>query len=169
MLKVIEAHQPRSHLAIDLVPKSVASCFPSNFLQGVRVVVSDEVPSPPFEEFGLPGPSPLGDGPFDGITLGSCYFVRKDSERPDLHFHELVHIVQWQRLDPARFLQTYGVGLLLYGYRDRPLESLAYHLQLEFLQGILRKNLVGDIQRHADVAWEAAQLLLATPATDASP
>jgi hypothetical protein len=33
-----------------------------------------------------------------------------------LHFHELVHVIQWARRGVERFLQTYGIGFAQFGY-----------------------------------------------------
>ena len=50
-----------------------------------------------------------------------------------LHFHELVHVVQWQHLGPERFIMAYALGHLLSGgYRTNPLEEMAYGLQARF-------------------------------------
>ena len=50
-----------------------------------------------------------------------------------LHFHELVHVVQWQHLGPERFIMAYALGHLISGgYRTNPLEAMAYGLQARF-------------------------------------
>lgn len=68
------------------------------------------------------------------ITYLSSYFVRHGYERDEsLHFHELVHVVQWQHLGPEHFIMAYALGHLLSGgYRTKPLEEMAYGLQARF-------------------------------------
>lgn len=49
-----------------------------------------------------------------------------------LHFHELVHVIQWRLLGPEGFLALYADGLERFGYRNSPLEVMAYELQDKF-------------------------------------
>ena len=49
-----------------------------------------------------------------------------------LHFHELVHVIQWRLLGPEKFLAFYADGLERFGYRNSPLEVMAYNLQDRF-------------------------------------
>jgi hypothetical protein len=51
-----------------------------------------------------------------------------------LHFHELIHIVQWRLLGSEAFLATYAAGLEKFGYRDSPLERIAYDAEASFCQ-----------------------------------
>ena len=46
-----------------------------------------------------------------------------------LHFHEMVHVVQWRVLGAERFLALYADGLEAFGYRNSPLEKIAYDAQ----------------------------------------
>jgi hypothetical protein len=72
-----------------------------------------------------------------GITYLSSFFVRLGHERNEsLHFHELVHVVQWRHLGPERFIIAYALGHLLSGgYRANPFEVMAYELQARFDRG----------------------------------
>jgi len=49
-----------------------------------------------------------------------------------LHFHELVHVIQWRLLGPEKFLALYADGLERFGYRKSPLERMAFRLQKRF-------------------------------------
>jgi hypothetical protein len=49
-----------------------------------------------------------------------------------LHFHELVHVVQWRLLGPEVFLAAYGNGLETFGYWNSPLETMAYKAEASF-------------------------------------
>jgi len=72
----------------------------------------------------------------DGITYLDTYFVRREAARQEsLHFHELVHAAQWRILGLERFLALYAEGLEKFGYRDSPLEVMAYDLQEQFELG----------------------------------
>ena len=71
-----------------------------------------------------------------GITYLDTFFVVADQARDEsLHFHELVHVIQWRILGPERFLWLYADGLERFGYRNSPLEVVAYDLQDRFDAG----------------------------------
>jgi hypothetical protein len=68
-----------------------------------------------------------------GTTYLDTYFVRADqSHSESLHFHELVHVIQWRLLGPEKFLALYADGLERFGYRKSPLERMAFSLQKRF-------------------------------------
>jgi hypothetical protein len=68
-----------------------------------------------------------------GITYLDTFFVRADQAGDEsLHFHELVHVIQWRILGPERFLWLYADGLERFGYRSSPLEVVAHDLQARF-------------------------------------
>jgi hypothetical protein len=98
---------------------------------------------------------------FDGITFKDTFFVREDRQSESLHFHELVHVVQWARLGPDKFLLAYAVGLAQLGYEKSPLEQMAYDLQAQFEGGKLpNKPLVPLIEETTDHVWSHAQQFL---------
>ena len=65
------------------------------------------------------------------------YFLQSDFAAFDesLHFHELVHVVQWDVLGPRNFLLLYATGLSEHVYRECPLEAMAYEHQRRFDAG----------------------------------
>jgi hypothetical protein len=68
-----------------------------------------------------------------GITYLDTYYVRADHFHDvSVHFHELVHVVQWRLLGPEKFLALYADGLERFGYRNSPLEAMAYNLHDRF-------------------------------------
>jgi hypothetical protein len=68
-----------------------------------------------------------------GITYKNTYFLNaKNAEDESLHFHELIHAVQWRALGPEAFLILYADGLAKYGYERCPLEQIAYAHQRRF-------------------------------------
>lgn len=109
--------------------------FPTKLLEKARVICCSSCPKVPLEEFGIsltatqfPDSSSAA-----GLTLKDRYFVRYDQmERASLHFHELVHVVQWEILGPQAFIALYTLGLLESGYRKSPLEEMAYKFTEQF-------------------------------------
>ena len=132
----------------------LARCFPTGHLESTRVLIVDAICYPPLEKFRLGEFKTFTEIPWSGITYDDIYFLRRDAACPALHFHELVHVVQYQRLGVERFLWAYSLDLLLRGYKASLLEMMAYDLQLEFEHAIYRRSLVEDIERRTDVIWQ---------------
>ena len=128
--------------------------FPGALLKRARVVVvKDQPPFPPLGRMGLPEFAAFEAMPIAGITYWNTFFVKHGQQTESLYLHEIVHIIQWDRLGVDHFLLAYGVGLLKFGYRDSPLEAMAYALQDGFDRGALLDNLVEGIQRDTDAVW----------------
>lgn len=131
--------------------------FPRSVLDRARAVIVDVVPFPPVTALGLPEFEAMAAMPMDGITFGDMYFLRRDQASEALHFHELVHVVQWSALGVTAFLPTYAVGFIQHGYRDSPLESTAYTLQSRFERGQDLPDLVDFISWDAEQARKLAE------------
>jgi hypothetical protein len=75
----------------------------------------------------------LSVGNFDAISYIDTIFLKPtQSNSENTHFHELVHVIQWRLLGPDRFLLTYANGLECFGYRQSPLEAMAYDAETAF-------------------------------------
>ena len=139
----------------------LAQTFPQALLNRVRcIVVAGKPPFPPLSRMGLPEFAAFEAMPISGITYRDTFFVREGRQSEGLYFHEIVHVVQWDRLGVERFLLAYGVGLMQAGYRDSPLEAMAYRLQADFDRGGVPGNLVRLIQQGTDRIWENAAPLV---------
>ena len=128
--------------------------FSPETLAGTFVVELPRVPVPPLVEMGLPEFMEFQKVACEGITYLDTYFVRMDKRLDEaLHFHELVHVLQWRHLGPDQFLAAYAVNhLLAAGYERNLLEVMAYHFQAQFSAGELNGNVEslirGQIDRH---------------------
>ena len=131
----------------------LAASFPEALLRRTKTATLESIDYPPIESFGLPEFADAAPEGRHGITFKDTYFVRRDVESESLHFHELVHIVQWERLGPERFLLAYGVGLAMHRYRESPLEAMAYSLQQNFYEGFYRRGLKEYIEEQTDLVW----------------
>jgi hypothetical protein len=110
--------------------------FPSVFLETAFVVIVPRIPIPPLREMGLPELAEFEKGDYTGITYRNTYFVREGGiYNESIHFHELVHIVQWLYLGVDGFLTNYAAGLVEHGYENNPLEVMAREFQNYFDQG----------------------------------
>ena len=107
--------------------------FEASLLERVRCVAVERVPVPPLASMGLRLVSGFESNRYAGITYGDTYFVdRRYDLSESLHFHELIHAVQWDCLGFDRFLLAYARGLLRNGYARSPLEVMAYGHQRRF-------------------------------------
>jgi hypothetical protein len=131
----------RTVAAYDKVARPVASrnfrrlplYFSRMQLEAARFVVVDRIPLPPLSSLGLKRFREFESGDFDGITYLDTYFLkRRIAENESLHFHELIHVVQWRLLGAEFFLAMYAGGLEKFGYRNSPLEKIAYDAQKLF-------------------------------------
>jgi hypothetical protein len=109
--------------------------FAGEVLVTTKVVVVNRVPMPPLSSMGLQRFAEFERRDFDGITYLDTIFVKRSrANHEELHFHELIHVIQWRSLGSERFLALYADGLERFGYHNSPLERMAYLAQTEFGQ-----------------------------------
>jgi len=107
--------------------------YPYEFLEKSYFVVVNQVPKPDFPELRQAGLGSFIDTDFGGITYKNIYFIKKGQENNlALHFHELVHVLQWQNLGALEFINRYMEEILKFGYEGAPLEKMAYALEDHF-------------------------------------
>lgn len=108
--------------------------YSEQFLSKSYFVIVDHIPKPDFPELHQMGMGDFVKMPAAGITYKDTYFVlNKYAQDKDLHFHELVHVAQWDILGAEAFITRYIQEILDYSYNHAPLESMAYKLQDCFL------------------------------------
>ena len=94
-----------------------------------------------------------------GSNLIRGLFLEGHIPQVGRHFHELVHVVQWEHLGPEKFLLAYGAGLVRFGYERSPLEQMAYVFQANFERGFSLPHLSSEIRFRTATAWsEVASL-----------
>jgi hypothetical protein len=102
-------------------------------LISAKVVLVDKLPIPPLSSWGLTRFADFERGTFDGITYLNTFFIKRNDLRNEaIYFHELIHVVQWRILGPEQFLRSYADGLERFGYRNSPLEVMAYEAEAAF-------------------------------------
>jgi hypothetical protein len=131
----LAAHADQSRPVASFGFKRLPGYYSPQLLAQAKVVVVENVPVPPLAALGLPELAAFEQGDYAGITFKHTYFVKAaEANRETLHFHELVHVVQWAHLGVEKFLTAYATGLAMQGYRNSPLEVMAYDLQDYFDQ-----------------------------------
>ncbi|RUM67063.1 MAG: hypothetical protein DSZ06_02090 [Sulfurospirillum sp.] len=107
--------------------------YPAKFLSNSSYVIVDKLPKPDFPELRQAGFGNFIDMDVAGITYKNTYFIKKGHENDiALHFHELVHVIQWKHLGAVPFIQRYMEEIKKFGYQNAPLEKMAYELQDHF-------------------------------------
>jgi hypothetical protein len=115
--------------------------FTKHTLVSTKVVIVDPLSVPPLASMGLTRFAGFVRGDSDGITYIDTIFLKPtQSENENVCFHELIHIIQWRLLGPDRFLLAYANGLECFGYRQSPLEAMAYDAESKFASSTLIFN-----------------------------
>ena len=130
--------------------------FSPELLQEAKTVhLADLPPLPPLDEIGVEETSESEEPvTYEAVTYGDTIFLGEKLQSEVLYFHELVHVIQWNRLGKINFLFAYVAGLLDFGYRRNPLEKIAFGLQEKFRQGSLSTDVAGRIRKHSDTIWQ---------------
>jgi len=110
-------------------------------LRSSYFVIVNTLPMPKMPELREAG---LGDfvdneDQLGGITYKDTYYLVPDAARDvGIHFHELVHVIQWRTLGAQNFIQRYMEEIQRFGYSEKaPLEGMAYGLQRMFEKGVV--------------------------------
>lgn len=107
--------------------------YSPDFLKTAFFVVVEEVPKPDFPDLRETGLGDFIDMEVAGITYNDTYYIKKrfvtDSQ---LHFHELVHVIQWRELSMRGFIERYIREIQKFGYKRAPLEEMAYALAAHY-------------------------------------
>src|SRR5688572_29902814 len=112
--RALAAHAAEARAVTTLGFTRLGSYYSVARLASTTVIPVAKVPAPPLASMGLTGFSEFEQLDAAGITYLSSFFVRLGHERDEsLHFHELVHVVQWQHLGPDRFIMAYALGHLI--------------------------------------------------------
>ena len=108
--------------------------FTAETLASTKVILIDRLPFPPLSSWGLTRFADFERGNLEGITYLDTFFLgRIHSRNEAMHFHELIHVIQWRILGPERFVHSYADGLEHFGYRQSPLEVMAYDAEAAFV------------------------------------
>ena len=131
--QTLAQHAAQAHTVASLGFKRLPLYFSSEVLSSAKVVYVPTVPVPPLSAIGLQQFADFENMNAGGITYLDTFFAQEEMRgQESLHFHELVHVIQWQVLGPKTFIAAYADGLERIGYRQSPLEVMAYTLESVF-------------------------------------
>ena len=129
----LAAHAAKARTTASFNFPGLSAYYSRALLARAEVVLVDRVPTPPLSSIGLSRFADFENLDASGITYLDTYFIRRhEAGRESLHFHELVHVIQWQVLGAEKFLALYADGLEKHGYRNSPLEVMAYDHEARF-------------------------------------
>ena len=130
------AHQALARPVASKGFKRLPLYFRQANIDAAKFAAVDRIPMLPLSSIGLTRFKEFERGDYDGITYLDTYFLKRQKAGDEsLHFHEMVHVLQWRQLGPEFFLAMYAGGLEKFGYRDNPLEKMAYEAQAAFDRG----------------------------------
>lgn len=122
-----------------------------------RYVVVPALPKPPLVEWGFEEFRSFQEMTTGAVTYGSTYFITPDVASDEAtHFHELVHVVQWEYIGFDRFVLAYAIGLLFCGYRDSLLEVIAYDHEARFRRGTAPYDVPSNVMRQIQTLFVPA-------------
>ena len=82
--------------------------FDPSLLETAKFIAIDRLPMPPLSAMGLSRFAVFELGDFNGITYLDRYFIKQAVVTEEaIHFHELIHVIQWRLLGPEDFLAAY--------------------------------------------------------------
>lgn len=110
--------------------------YPLKFLENAYFVITDKIPKPNFPRLREIGLGDFIDMDVEGITYKNTYYLTPQvASNLRLHFHELVHVAQWEYLGAIPFIQRYVQEIQSLGYERAPLEVMAYKFDENFSNG----------------------------------
>jgi hypothetical protein len=105
--QTLDAHSKEAKAVGSLGFPRLSRYFSEERLTSTKVVVIDRVPMPPLSSMGLSRFAEFEHGDYEGITYLDTFFVKRRSAAAErLHFHELIHVVQWRLLGPETFSRS---------------------------------------------------------------
>lgn len=151
IMDTLERHSSAARPVSSLGFERLRQYYLDTLLENAKFVAINRVPAIPLTALGLPGFEDFENMEVAGITYLDTYFICADQLRDEaLHFHELVHVVQWQHLGQQNFMLGYALGHKLSGgYYTNPYEKIAYALQADFENETAVPDLVSKVQTTA--------------------
>ena len=136
IVNTLAVHQAQMEPVAAAAFEQLNKYYPNALLQRVQRVIVDRCPVPPLANTGIPQIAEIETWDIKGIPWKNTIFIRRDLADWDVvHFHELLHIVQWECLGTDRYLTAWAIGTITRGYRDNPLEEVAFRHQAQFETG----------------------------------
>lgn len=141
-------HREKALPVSEIGLKRLELFYPAHFLAEARVIPVGACPALPLDSLGVSGIAMPDGDQARGITFRNCFFVQEGALSDEtLHTHELVHAAQWKILGDTAFTLLYAYGLIQHGYRESPLEEMAYGIDRRFSRGDAPFDVVDEVEK----------------------
>jgi len=133
IVSILVEHQASMEPVASAQFERLSGYYPRGVLERVQRVLVDRCPVPPLAVTGIPQLAEIEHWDIKGVPWEDTIFIRRDLADWDVvHFHELLHIAQWEYLGAEGYLTAWAIGTISRGYRDNPLEEMAFRHQARF-------------------------------------
>jgi hypothetical protein len=145
--QTLAEYEPYMQPVADTAFKRLKAFYPPDVLQRINRVLVDRCPVPPLAVTGIDQLAEIESWDIKGVPWLNTIFIRSDlADWEPVHFHELLHIIQWDCLGTKGYLTVWAVGTTTQGYRDNPLEEMAFRHQARFESEKQAYDVVGQVK-----------------------
>jgi hypothetical protein len=121
---------------IDLGFQRLPLYFSKIVLTTVNAVITEGLPPIPPVLIKMGGFLNFSSEGVSAITYGNTYFIQKKfSEDESIHFHEIIHALQWNHFGMEKYVALYALELIERGYSRSRFEIQADKHQKRFDSG----------------------------------
>ena len=107
--KTLTAHEKDAQPITSMRFVRLPLYFDHTLLETTKFIPIDRVPMPPLSAMGLSRFAAFEQGDFNGVTYLDRYFIKRTLVTEEaLHFHELIHVIQWRVLGPGSVCKRAG-------------------------------------------------------------
>jgi len=111
--QILEENKEKAVPVISLDFPNLPKVFPSDLLGKAKVVtVTGKLPfpvlPPELRRMGLPDFGQMANASNSAVTYKDTFFVNSLLQNESIYFHEMVHVIQWERLGVENFLVATG-------------------------------------------------------------
>ncbi len=154
MNRLLDNYRKQAISVADFGFRKIDVVYPPNLRKQAGIVsLKESIPLPPFKKLGLVEFNELEQLNAIGVTYKDLIFLLEDHLTEINCFHEMVHVVQWKHLGVEKFLVAYGMGLIMNGYFENPLEQIAYNYQQKLEANALPMNFLEETRKQTDGIW----------------
>ncbi|MBX2859193.1 MAG: hypothetical protein KTR17_11060 [Cellvibrionaceae bacterium] len=134
-------------VSCDFLSTAFAGYYQRPFLENAFYVCLEKLPKPDFPQLRQAGFGDFIDMQANAITYKNVYYILPSAMAIErVHFHELVHVAQWQHLGDLAFIERYMAEIQHCGYADAPLEKMAYALDTVYAQAGAKIDVLAHVK-----------------------
>ena len=149
---VLEKHEFNAKPVSTLGFARLPGYFSDELLKTAKYIPSQTIPVFPVSTLGISGLSLHKKGEYAGITYNDRFFINLGKLRVELvHFHELIHVLQWRYLGVDKFIVAYALEIVNGGSQNNRFEQMAYRHQDQFNKTTKPYDVEREIKKELDM------------------